>query len=355
MTSTSWGDRKSRGVGQRNASHQSADASPVVGCASLTHPTRSRVGRADFQEAEVGRRFDRLHERFKSVVRPDDVRLSALIRALGPLDGLRVLDLGCGKGRFAARLTHEGAQVIGLDISSAMLGEAFGLARVKASARRLPFADESFDAIVAVEVFEHLPDVDGTLNELARVLRPGGRLAIVDKNAGSLNARRPWVPSLVVKWLDTRRGRWMYPAKGSAQERWFWPRGLARRLSERFEGVRYEYIMTPDEARSWLFRRVPSARLMTLWTARARSVENMPQSDAGASLSFPPLAKGGLGEVTRLPREWKLKMTSPGRLVRPGPPPLTPPSQGGEIGEAEPGGTRGAAVPAIQVENGGRS
>lgn len=228
--------------------------------------TRSRT---DLHEAEVRRSFDRLHERFKSVVRPDDARLSALVRALGPLEGLRVLDLGCGKGRFASRLADAGARVIGLDISSAMLAEAVDLARVRASARRLPFADASFDAVVAVEVFEHLPDIAGTLDELARVLRPGGRLAIVDKNAGSLNALRPWAPSLAIKWRDTRAGRWMYPANGPAREHWFWPRGLARRLSKRFDDVQYEYLMTPEESGSRLFRLVPAARLLTLWTARA--------------------------------------------------------------------------------------
>ncbi len=226
------------------------------------------LSRTELHEAEVGRSFDRLHERFKSVVRADDARLSALVRALAPLEGLRVLDLGCGKGRFSSRLADSGARVVGLDISSAMLQDAAGLARVKGSARRLPFADASFDAVAAVEVFEHLPDLNAALDELARVLRPGGTLAIVDKNAGALNACRPWVPSLAVKWLDTRRGRWMYSVKGAARERWFWPRVLARRLAERFEDVRYEYLLTPEESASWLFRRVPATRLLTLWVAR---------------------------------------------------------------------------------------
>lgn len=222
-------------------------------------------------DAHVAGRFDLLHERFKRALGAGDVRLRALVDRLGPLDGRRVLDLGCGKGRFSARLQERGAVVIGLDVSAAMLAEAEGLDRVRGAARRLPFADGVFDAVVAVEVFEHMADadVDVALAESCRVLRSGGVLAVIDKNAGSWNAGRPWLPSLAVKWLDERRGRWMYPAGGPVRERWFWPGEFRRRLARRFEEVRIDYLLSPSEARVALFRRVPSARLMTLWTARA--------------------------------------------------------------------------------------
>jgi 2-polyprenyl-6-hydroxyphenyl methylase/3-demethylubiquinone-9 3-methyltransferase len=222
-------------------------------------------------EAEVSARFDLLHARFKRDVGPDDARLAALRRVLAPLAGRRVLDLGCGKGRFAARLWGEGAEVVGLDISAAMLAAApeRGLGRVRGSARRLPFADRSFDAVVAVEVFEHLAALDDVLREVRRVLRPGGTLAVLDKNAVALDARRPWMPALAVKWLDERRGRWMYPAGGPVRERWFRPGALRRRLARHFEGARVEHLLAPAEAGSLVFRAVPAARLMALWTARA--------------------------------------------------------------------------------------
>ena len=127
-----------------------------------------------WHEAEVRARFDLLQHRFKSAVAADDVRLRGLLSCLGRLDGLRVLDLGCGKGRFARRLAEAGAAVVGIDISAAMLVSAEGLDRVRASGRRLPFADAAFDAIVAVEVFEHLAGLEEVLNEARRVLRPGG-------------------------------------------------------------------------------------------------------------------------------------------------------------------------------------
>jgi 2-polyprenyl-6-hydroxyphenyl methylase/3-demethylubiquinone-9 3-methyltransferase len=225
-------------------------------------------------EAEVAARFDLLQGRFKAVVGEDDVRWRALRACLGPVAGRRVLDLGCGKGRFARRLAGAGADVVGLDRSAAMLRGAdagaggAGLRCVRGSARRLPFASSSFEAVVAVEVFEHLAAIDAVLHEVRRVLRPGGLLAIVDKNAGSWNARRPWLPNLAVKWLDERRGRWMYPAGGPVRERWFWPGAFRRRLARHFGEARVTFLISPGEAGHPLFERVPGARMMTLWSAR---------------------------------------------------------------------------------------
>jgi 2-polyprenyl-6-hydroxyphenyl methylase/3-demethylubiquinone-9 3-methyltransferase len=219
-------------------------------------------------EAEVGARFDRLHRRFKEAVAADDVRLRALRRALEPLAGRRVLDLGCGKGRFAAHLEEGGAEVVGLDLSAAMLASATGLARVRGSASRLPFAVATFDAVIAVEVFEHLADLRGVLREVRRVLRPGGVVAIIDKNAGAMNALRPWLPALAVKWLDQKRGLWMYPNGGIVREHWFWPGRFRDRLASDFSGARVEHLLSPSEASCRLFRAVPRARLMAIWTAR---------------------------------------------------------------------------------------
>lgn len=220
-------------------------------------------------DAYVAGQFDHLHARFKSDVAADDVRLTAVIDALAPVRGKRILDLGCGKGRFAARLRAAGAEVVGLDSSAGMLAGAAGLDRVKGSARRLPFADGSFDAVVAIEVFEHLTDVNAALAEARRVLRPAGRLAVVDKNAGSWNAERPWLPNLLVKWVDERRGRWMYPADGPVRERWFWPEAFRRRLARSFARAEVRHLLSTAETGRPLFERTPGARLFALWTADA--------------------------------------------------------------------------------------
>ena len=221
-------------------------------------------------ETVVAGRFDALHHRFKAEVPADDVRLGAVIRALNPGPGKRVLDLGCGKGRFAERLRGLGAEVVGLDRSAAMLAGGRGPGRVLGSACRLPFAAAAFDGVLAVEVFQHLPpsSLDAALAEAARVVGPGGTLAIVDRNAGALDARRPWMPALGIKWLDERRGRWMYPAGGSVRERWFWPNRFRDSLLQHFATVRVGHLLSPDEAGSRLFRGIPRTRRMVLWAAR---------------------------------------------------------------------------------------
>jgi 2-polyprenyl-6-hydroxyphenyl methylase/3-demethylubiquinone-9 3-methyltransferase len=224
-------------------------------------------------EAEVAARFDLLERRFKPALARGDVRLEALLACLEPVRGRRILDLGCGKGRFARGLAAMGAEVIGLDCSRAMLaGAAAGCSvhRLRGSGRRLPLAAAAFDAAIAVEVFEHLHPaaIDAVLGELRRVLRPGGIVAIVDKNAASWNAQRPWLPNLAVKWIDEHRGLWMYPSGGPVREYWFWPRRFASRLERFFSEVRVTHMLSPEEAGQLLFVRVPGARLLTLWSAR---------------------------------------------------------------------------------------
>ncbi len=93
----------------------------------------------------------------------------------------RVLDVGCGDGQITrlAAAVDGVEQAVGVDPTwnqvtvAAQRGRATGYARAGAAA--LPFAGQSFDAVVACLVFEHIDDVDGAIAEVARVLEPGGR------------------------------------------------------------------------------------------------------------------------------------------------------------------------------------
>ncbi|HEX6422116.1 MAG TPA: methyltransferase domain-containing protein [Acidimicrobiales bacterium] len=95
----------------------------------------------------------------------------------------RVLDVGCGEGQIARLVVAGGAgRVVGVDASAAQIAEAQrrggGVALARASATGLPLRSGWFDAAVASLVLEHIDDVDGVLDEVARVLRPGGRFVI---------------------------------------------------------------------------------------------------------------------------------------------------------------------------------
>jgi 2-polyprenyl-6-hydroxyphenyl methylase/3-demethylubiquinone-9 3-methyltransferase len=223
-------------------------------------------------EAAVASRFDALHGRFKAEVAEDDPRLLGLVEGLRPRAGCRILDLGCGKGRFARALARRGASVVGLDRSAAMLaaGVGIGLGRVRGSARRLPFEAASFEGVIAIEVLEHLPPraLDAVYDEVRRVLRPGGTFVVVDKNVYALNARRRWLPSVAMKWLDQRRGRWMYSHREPVREHWFRPGGLRRRLLRWFPDVAVIHLLSRSERGRFPFEQVPGTRLMVLWTAR---------------------------------------------------------------------------------------
>ena len=106
--------------------------------------------------------------------------------------GERLLDLGCGAGRHTFAALERGIDVVAVDIDDAalkdvlafgrtMLGSAPGapsLSCVDSDALQLPFADGIFDRVIASEVFEHIPRDQRAMEEVARVLRPGGTAAI---------------------------------------------------------------------------------------------------------------------------------------------------------------------------------
>jgi demethylmenaquinone methyltransferase/2-methoxy-6-polyprenyl-1,4-benzoquinol methylase len=98
--------------------------------------------------------------------------------------GDRVLDSCCGTGDLAVEDERRGGRVVGLDFSEPMLERARkksgAIEWVQADALALPFEDASFDAATVGFGVRNLADLEGGLHELARVLRPGGRLAVLE-------------------------------------------------------------------------------------------------------------------------------------------------------------------------------
>jgi ubiquinone/menaquinone biosynthesis C-methylase UbiE len=119
----------------------------------------------------------------------EDLERRLIFRFAGPLAGRNVLDVGCGDGGLAVALSRAGASMVtGCDPDRRMIAAASALAvRHKAQARflissaeRLPFLDESFDIVTVVTVLCFVTEVSEAMREMARVLKPGGRLVIGD-------------------------------------------------------------------------------------------------------------------------------------------------------------------------------
>jgi SAM-dependent methyltransferase len=174
---------------------------------------------------EIRRSFDEAssdEEHFPSTIDPRIQHVQSLLKFFGPLDDKEVLDAGCGKGRFARVLAERnpGARVTGLDLSEAMLRLApAGINKVAGSMNELPFADSAFDAVYATESLEHAVDIEGAVAGLCRVLKPGGKLAIIDKNAEH--------------WGRLGTPRW---------ERWFGQKELEKLLRRQCHSVHSEFL-----------------------------------------------------------------------------------------------------------------
>ncbi|MFB6280838.1 MAG: class I SAM-dependent methyltransferase [Haloferacaceae archaeon] len=137
-------------------------------------------GREWYQADDVAREYEA--KRFSRGGRLIDRReRQAVLDGIGAVEGREVLEIACGTGRFTVMLAERGADVVGLDISAAMLGQGRAKARragaadriefLRGDAARLPFPDDSFDVAFAMRFF-HLADTPAKfLAEMARVAR----------------------------------------------------------------------------------------------------------------------------------------------------------------------------------------
>lgn len=110
-----------------------------------------------------------------------------LFEVMGDLEGLSVLDAGCGEGRFCRMMRERGAEAVGVDMTGPLIREARERDSdgryVRGNAEVLPFADGVFDAVVSYLVLLDVGDYRSAIREAARVLKPGGRLFYVNLQA----------------------------------------------------------------------------------------------------------------------------------------------------------------------------
>jgi ubiquinone/menaquinone biosynthesis C-methylase UbiE len=171
----------------------------------LTPELRERI-RSSFDEAS------RDEEHFPSTIDPRIWHVKLILEHLGGLAGKRVLDVGCGKGRFARVLRERApdAEIWGLDISEEMLRYVpEGIHTRAGSMTELPFEDAFFDGAYATESLEHAVEIETAVAEICRVVKPGGRIAIIDKNAEHLGrlATPEWERWFTRRQLEKLLGR----------------------------------------------------------------------------------------------------------------------------------------------------
>lgn len=159
-------------------------------------------------------------------------------RALAPRAGERILDLAAGTGVSAAEFARTGAYCVAADFSVGMLsaGRRRGLPMVAADALRLPFADAAFDAVTMLFGLRNLIDPMAGLREMARVVRPGGRLVVCEFSTPTWPPFRAVYQNYLMRALP-RMARFI---SSNPQAYWYlaesiraWPdqRGLAGRIA----------------------------------------------------------------------------------------------------------------------------
>jgi len=211
----------------------------------------------------IERFFDKHQSIFPDSLARDDGRLKAILRDGGSLDGARILDVGCGKGRFAACIKQAcpGAEVWGLDVSGDLLSHVPSMVKtVQASMLDMPFEANTFDLVYCVEALEHAVRVDEALSEMFRVLRPGGRIVVIDKNAR--------------KWCSMKTPQW---------EQWFIPEKLTEGMKPYCEMVDWAFIDGD--------RRTASEELFVAWTGTKSGSDGM-TVETNAVANHPVAASG---------------------------------------------------------------
>ncbi len=177
---------------------------------------------------------------------PDVVEQRRIVlQALAPEAGERVLDIGSGPGLMAAELAAAvgaAGRVDGIDVSDSMLAIANEQQRAESSAPiaftageavAVPFAEETFDAVLSTQVYEYVSDIAAALAQAHRVLRPGGRIVILDTD---------W-DSIVWRSSDRERMRRVLAAWDEHLADPYLPRSLPAALARaQFSNVRCEVV-----------------------------------------------------------------------------------------------------------------
>ena len=225
-----------------------------------------RLGVLDFSKTSL-ERFDRYYFRLYPY-------LGRYLR-LDELRGKDVLEVGLGYGTVSQKIAEAGARYSGLDIASGpvevvnlrlSMNRLGGRAQV-GSILRAPFPAESFDVVVTIGCLHHTGNLRGAIEEVHRILRPGGRALIMVYNAFSYRRWLKWPKQTWSHWRmgsgaaasQAERAAYDAGSKGGAPETVFTSVAELRQLCGRFARCR---ITMENAAREHIFRLIPRTLLL---------------------------------------------------------------------------------------------
>lgn len=146
--------------------------------------------------------YDKIYNDFFDRIDSNDGRLLAVDNEIKKTAPSKILDLGCGKGRYSRELIkkYPDSKFFGVDISNEILAFTPDELEIRQGLLlEIPFDDETFDFIFCVEALEHAINIKGAIKEITRVLKPGGKILIIDKDIKALGRLElaPWE-----QWFD---------------------------------------------------------------------------------------------------------------------------------------------------------
>ena len=151
---------------------------------------------------------------FPETIDAEDGRVKKILSFLGDMNGRKVIDVGCGKGRFLRvfKSIYPKGNFYALDISEEMLKHCpQDITKNLGSILNIPYPDSYFDYVYSVETIEHALSVENAVKELCRVLKPGGKIIIIDKDSRKLGKMKitdweQWFSTSLIKNLLDKNG-----------------------------------------------------------------------------------------------------------------------------------------------------
>jgi len=213
-------------------------------------------------EKKIIQRFNEFPHIFPEKINSYDFRVKAVLKFLGEPSDKKILDLGCGKGRFCRKIKDFGfTSIIGVDPSTELIRAARennkDIKFTVASATNLPFRDNEFDFLICVEVLEQIPNTEKVIQEMARVLKPGGKVFVIDKNILSLHPSY-FVPTFIWKNFLENRNKAFYPKDFTFKLKYFIPWKLSKIFKKYFSKTKVCFIRSEfiNESQSLLLKNI---------------------------------------------------------------------------------------------------